>query len=116
MIAETEPSWTRSPAAWTACVLLTLAAATLAATTLTRSLTDATLTPRDELVQRIDINAASVHELDLLPEIGPALAQRIVDHRAEHGPFPTLDDLDDVRGIGPKTVAALADHAVAASD
>ncbi|MFM7289968.1 MAG: helix-hairpin-helix domain-containing protein, partial [Planctomycetia bacterium] len=41
---------------------------------------------------------------------GPATARRIVDHRRAHGPFATLDDLLDVPGIGPATLAAMRPH------
>lgn len=61
----------------------------------------------------IDLNTASAAELDLLPGIGPALAARIIEDRAAHGPFRSLDDLDRVSGIGPKTVAKLAPFAKA---
>jgi len=57
----------------------------------------------------IDINTAEIDELQLLPSIGPKLAQRIFDDRTEHGPFKSLKDLDRVTGIGPKTIARLAD-------
>ena len=56
---------------------------------------------------RIDLNTAGVHELDLLPRIGPALAARIVEDRAAHGPFESIESLRRVRGIGPKTVEGL---------
>jgi competence protein ComEA len=56
------------------------------------------------LAGRIDINTAPAAELELLPGIGPTLAARIVSDRAENGPFATLDSLERVRGIGPKTV------------
>jgi competence protein ComEA len=58
---------------------------------------------------RVDLNAASVGELDALPGIGPVLAQRIVDHRTRNGPFRSVDQLDDVPGIGPATAAELAE-------
>jgi competence protein ComEA len=52
----------------------------------------------------IDINTADAAELMLLPEIGPALAERIVADRQENGPFGSRADLDRVRGIGPATL------------
>lgn len=51
----------------------------------------------------LDMNAAGTQELEELPGIGPALAERIVDHRAEHGPFAGPEALMDVPGIGPAT-------------
>ncbi len=57
----------------------------------------------------IDINTASIDQLQLLPSIGPKLAQRIIDDRTEHGSFESLKDLDRVTGIGPKTLERLAD-------
>ena len=51
----------------------------------------------------IDVNHASLDELRSLPRIGPVLAQRIVDGR----PYESADDLERVRGIGPKTIANL---------
>lgn len=56
---------------------------------------------------RIDLNTADVGALDTLPRIGPAIAQRIIDHRNAHGPFASADDLLAVSGIGAKTVEAL---------
>ena len=53
----------------------------------------------------LDLNAATAAELELLPDIGPALAQRIVDYRTKHGPFKTIEGLDAVSGIGQKTLA-----------
>ena len=50
----------------------------------------------------VNINTADVEELAALPGIGPSKAQAIVEHRSEHGPFPTVDSLADVRGIGMK--------------
>ncbi len=49
----------------------------------------------------IDLNQATVAQLDALPGVGPAIAQAIVDYRSAHGPFASVDDLLEVRGIGP---------------
>lgn len=51
--------------------------------------------------QLININTASAPELDLLPGIGPSLAQKIIEHREAYGPFTSIDDLINVSGIGP---------------
>ncbi len=53
---------------------------------------------------RLDLNAARVSDLRELPGIGPALAQRIVDHREAHGPFSSLEALTVVEGVGDKTL------------
>ena len=55
----------------------------------------------------IDLNRASASELDLLPEIGPVLAQRIVDHRTANGPFHSVDDLSELPGISERMVDQL---------
>lgn len=52
---------------------------------------------------RISINHATIAELDTLPGIGPTKAQAIVDYRTAHGPFKRLEDIQNVKGIGPKT-------------
>lgn len=52
----------------------------------------------------VDLNTATKAELRLLPGIGPALAERIEQDRAERGGFASVDDLTRVRGIGPRTV------------
>jgi competence protein ComEA len=48
----------------------------------------------------VDLNTATVAQLDALPGVGPVLAQRIVDWRTEHGRFDTVNDLSKVSGIG----------------
>lgn len=53
----------------------------------------------------LDPNTASAADLEALPGIGPVLAGRIVAYREAHGPFKTIDDLEQVSGIGPKKLA-----------
>ena len=50
----------------------------------------------------ININTADAETLAMLPGIGPSIAQRIVDHRKQYGPFYTVEELMDVNGIGQK--------------
>jgi competence protein ComEA len=57
----------------------------------------------------LDLNTADVDELQTLPGIGPAIAQAIVTQRERNGPFRSLDDLLDVRGIGPAKLDAIRD-------
>lgn len=52
----------------------------------------------------VNINTASASELDALPHVGPATAQKIIDYRTQHGAFKSVDDLINVPGIGPKTL------------
>jgi competence protein ComEA len=55
----------------------------------------------------VDLNTATAAELELLPGVGPSTAGAIVDDRTRNGPFPTVDDLDRVPGIGPAKLEAL---------
>lgn len=57
----------------------------------------------------VHLNAAGLAELDTLPRIGPALAQRILDFREANGPFTSVDQLLDVTGIGDAVFAGLAE-------
>ena len=56
----------------------------------------------------VDLNSATVADLDALPGIGPVLAQRIVDRRTEHGRFASVEQLREVTGIGESKYADLA--------
>jgi competence protein ComEA len=55
----------------------------------------------------VDLNTATTEQLDTLPRVGPVLAQRIVDFRTSHGAFRSVDELEQVPGIGPSTMADL---------
>jgi competence protein ComEA len=57
----------------------------------------------------VNINTASLAELDNLPGIGPSIAQRIIDYRNENGAFSTIEEIMEVPGIGPATFERLKD-------
>lgn len=59
---------------------------------------------------RININQASAQELETLPGIGPAIAQRIVEYRESNGLFVNIEDIMKVKGIGPSTFAKFKDQ------
>jgi competence protein ComEA len=66
-------------------------------------------------LSKVDINRASVEELTKLPKVGPAMARRIIEHRTTNGPFRKVEDLTQVKGIGPKTFDELKDLITAGS-
>lgn len=57
----------------------------------------------------VDLNSATAEQLDTLPGVGPATASAIVGHRDENGPFGSVDELIDVRGIGEAKLEGLRD-------
>ncbi|HEX2245973.1 MAG TPA: ComEA family DNA-binding protein [Arthrobacter sp.] len=58
---------------------------------------------------KVNLNSASLEELQSLPRVGPVLAQRIIDFREQHGSFGRPEDLDAVPGIGEVMLASLVD-------
>jgi competence protein ComEA len=58
---------------------------------------------------KINLNSANQTELETLPQVGPALASRIIAWRTENGGFTSIDDLLNVTGIGQKTFDGLKD-------
>jgi competence ComEA-like helix-hairpin-helix protein len=54
---------------------------------------------------KININTASVDELTQLVNVGPAYAERIVEYREAHDGFDAVEEITEVKGIGPKTLA-----------
>jgi len=59
--------------------------------------------------RRVSLSSATLADLDALPGIGPVTAQKILDHRAQHGGFSSVDDLDAISGIGPARIEQLRD-------
>lgn len=55
----------------------------------------------------VDLNTATADQLDALPGVGPVTAAKILAWRSEHGRFSVVDELAEVAGIGPKTLAEL---------
>lgn len=57
----------------------------------------------------VNINTASVEELDALPLVGPARGDMIVQHRESNGPFQSIEELEDVDGVGTETMNAVSE-------
>jgi competence protein ComEA len=55
----------------------------------------------------VSLSSATAEQLDTLPGIGPVTAQKIIDYRAQHGSFTSVDGLDAIPGIGPARIAEL---------
>lgn len=123
--------WTQGPAKWAAAVVLgtasTLgmtwsivgrtpaptwnpghaAAPSVAAERTKIQTADVGASAAPKLEGRVNVNTATQAELEMLPGIGAALAKRIIDYRTQQGPFRSVNDLDKVNGIGPRTVERL---------
>ena len=61
---------------------------------------------------KININAASVEQLEMLPGIGTKTAQSIVEFRSQNGPFKKVEDLISVKGIGDKTLEGVKSYII----
>jgi competence protein ComEA len=64
--------------------------------------------PEEQDQIRLSINTSGLDELVRLPGIGPSIAQRIIDYRAEHGLFQNIEELMNVPGIGPGKYDAIS--------
>ena len=58
----------------------------------------------------MNVNSATAEELALLPGVGPAKAQAILEYRKEHGAFKRVEDLSEVKGIGDKALERMRPH------
>ena len=68
-----------------------------------------------EITLLLNINTATVQQLQALPGIGAVRAQAIVDYRTEHGPFRYVEQLRDVSGIGEGTLEKILDYVTVGS-
>ncbi len=59
---------------------------------------------------KININTATIEQLDMLPGIGGVIAQRIIDYRDKNGPFAAIEDIMKVSGIGEKKFEQIKDY------
>jgi competence protein ComEA len=60
----------------------------------------------------VNVNTANSEQLQLLPNVGGARAQAIVEHRKAHGPFKSVSELTQVSGIGDKALESMRKHCV----
>ena len=67
-------------------------------------------------ISKIDLNTASVERLTELPGIGEALARRIVEYRQQGGPFQSIEDVMNVKGIGEKKFSKFQDQITIGKD
>lgn len=65
-------------------------------------------TPGTSATDTVSLNSATATELEVLPGIGPVLAAAIIDWRTQNGGFTSIEQLEDVSGIGPATFAEIA--------
>jgi len=61
----------------------------------------------------VNLNTATEEQLGTLDGVGPMTARKIIEYREAHGGFGSVDELDQVPGIGPKRLAALREHVTA---
>lgn len=97
-------------AAAVACALAAMAAWYVAAGGLAGRLVHHDAPPSLDAGFTVNVNTAPAVELAQLPGLGPATAERIVEHRRAHGPFTSLEALLDVPGIGPATLDGMRPH------
>jgi len=71
---------------------------------------EAPVATRKTPVRRLNLNTANAEQLDALPGVGPALAERIVEFRAQQGPFSSVEELKKVQGAKKTLVTPLKDY------
>jgi competence protein ComEA len=71
--------------------------------------TTASSASSQQVTGKVNLNSATAEELDTLPGIGPAYAQKIIDYRNTNGGFGAIEEIMEVKGIGQKTFDKLKD-------
>jgi competence ComEA-like helix-hairpin-helix protein len=56
---------------------------------------------------KVDLNTAPASEFEILPGLGPKLSEAVIEYREQHGRFNSIEEIDNVRGIGPKKLEVL---------
>ncbi|MBI5929120.1 MAG: helix-hairpin-helix domain-containing protein [Chloroflexi bacterium] len=72
--------------------------------------TDGNPAPTPNAPRVVNINEATLDDLDALPGIGPTTAQAIIDYRTANGPFESIEELLEVEGIGEGTLNKIRDY------
>ncbi len=67
---------------------------------------------KSQYTEKVNLNTASLEQLQTLPGIGPAMAKAIVDYRSKVGKFGKIEELINVKGIGDKKFAKIKDRLV----
>lgn len=67
------------------------------------------ISPAAAMASALNVNIATAEQLQVLPDVGPSLAEAIIEYREQHGPFASLEDLDQVSGVGPARLEAWRD-------
>jgi len=62
--------------------------------------------------EKVNLNTATVEQLQTLPGVGPSIAKRIIDHRAKNGKFNKVEEIINVKGIGEKKFQKMKDRLV----
>ncbi len=84
-----------------------LSSITFATPSMTTSVNQSSIENNAQVGVPIDINQADASALEELHGLAEVKAKAIVDYRSDHGPFQSVDALDNVKGIGPQLIAKL---------
>jgi competence protein ComEA len=92
--------------------LVTLICLSLALAPLSAAAQQSKASPKAASTEKVNLNTATVEQLQTLPGVGPAIAKRILDHRAKNGKFNKVEEIINVKGIGEKKFQKMKDRLV----